>query len=93
MKRLDISHKLRCDYRTVKRFLAASEHFKVHADKGTMKKVLPDKYTRREHLLKCRTKQQPDICVSWCLLTPIKVKDPPEACSYALTFYLAIPDQ
>ena len=39
MKTLDISQKLKRDHRTVKRFVADSEHTRVRADKGTMRKV------------------------------------------------------
>ena len=39
MKTLDISRKLKHDHRTVKRFVADSEHRWVRADKGIMRKV------------------------------------------------------
>ncbi len=39
MKTLDNSQKLKRDHRTVKRFVADSEHRLVHADKGKMRKV------------------------------------------------------
>ncbi len=39
MKTLDISWKLKRDHRSVKRFVADSEHRRVHADKGRMRKV------------------------------------------------------
>ena len=39
MKTLDISRKLKCDHRTIKRFVADSEHTRVRADKGKMRKV------------------------------------------------------
>ncbi len=38
-KTLDISQKLKHDYRSVKRFVADSEHRWVRADKGRMRKV------------------------------------------------------
>ncbi len=39
MKTLDISRKLKRDHRTVNRFVADSEHRRVCADKGRMRKV------------------------------------------------------
>ena len=39
MKTLDISRKLKRDHRTIKRFVADSEHTRVRADKGKMRKV------------------------------------------------------
>lgn len=39
MKTLDISRKLMRDHRTVKKFVADSEHRRVRADKGTIRKV------------------------------------------------------
>jgi len=39
MKTLDIPHKPKRDHRTVKRFVADSEHTRVCADKGTIWKV------------------------------------------------------
>ncbi|KAK3512212.1 hypothetical protein QTP70_001115 [Hemibagrus guttatus] len=39
MKTLDISRKLKRDHRTIKRFVADSEHTRIRADKGTMRKV------------------------------------------------------
>ncbi len=39
MKTLDFSRKLKRDHRSVKRFVADSEHRRVRADKGRMRKV------------------------------------------------------
>ncbi len=39
MKTLDISRKLKRDHRSVKRFVADSEHIRVRADKGRTRKV------------------------------------------------------
>lgn len=39
MKTLDISRKLKCDHRTLKRFVADSEHRRVCANKGIMRMV------------------------------------------------------
>lgn len=39
MKTLDISRKLMRDHRTVRKFVADSEHRRVRADKGTTRKV------------------------------------------------------
>ena len=53
MKTLDIPHKPKRDHRTVKRFVADSEHTRVCADKGTMRKVSARQTRRIEQLLKC----------------------------------------
>lgn len=56
-KSLDISQKLKRDYCSVKRFFADSKYTGCSADKGTMRKVMQDKYSRlREQLLKCHCK-------------------------------------
>ncbi|CAI9556287.1 unnamed protein product [Staurois parvus] len=39
MKTLDISRKRKRDHRTIKRFVADSEHRRVRADKGTLRKI------------------------------------------------------
>ncbi|CAI9542594.1 unnamed protein product [Staurois parvus] len=39
MKTLVISQKLKSDHRTIKRFMADSEHRWVGADKGTLRKI------------------------------------------------------
>ncbi|CAI9607530.1 unnamed protein product [Staurois parvus] len=39
MKTLDISRKLKRDHRTIKRCVADSEHRRVRADKGTLRKI------------------------------------------------------
>ncbi|CAI9550219.1 unnamed protein product [Staurois parvus] len=39
MKTLDISWKLKRDHRIIKRLVADSEHRRVHADKGALRKI------------------------------------------------------
>ncbi|CAI9612113.1 unnamed protein product [Staurois parvus] len=39
METLDISQKLKRDHHTIKRFVADSEHRRVRADKGTLRKI------------------------------------------------------
>ena len=55
MKTLDISRKLKRDHRTVKRFVADSEHTRVRADKGTMRKVP----ARQKHRIKRAAAKMP----------------------------------
>ena len=55
MKPLYISRKLKRDHRTVKRFVADSEHTRVRADKGTMRKVS----ARQKHRIKRAAAKMP----------------------------------
>ena len=55
MKTLDISRQLKRDHRTVKRFVADSEHRRVHADKVIMRKIS----ARQIHRIKTSAAKMP----------------------------------
>ena len=55
MKTLDISRQLKRDHRTVKRFVADSEHRRVHADKVIMRKIS----ARQIHRIKTAAAKMP----------------------------------
>lgn len=66
MKTLDISRKLKRDHHTIKRFVADSEHARVRADKGTIRKVS----ARQIHRIKRAAAKIPSYSskqVFWCL--------------------------
>lgn len=57
MKTLHISQNLRRDHRTVKRYVADSEHRWVRAGNGIMREVSARQIHRiKKHLLKCHYK-------------------------------------